>query len=135
MTTDELLKVLVAANTAEEAIAAVERFTEANTSASWTPVGGRRNNCGPIEASSNPARALVERVTNAVDAVLDFEFVKHAGKPACQSPREAATAWLNVPEDGLSAMEAKDRRRIAQRVTVIRTNELQSWLVGEYLRG
>ncbi|QOJ01337.1 MAG: hypothetical protein HRU70_12920 [Phycisphaeraceae bacterium] len=118
MTTDELLKVLVAANTAEEAIAAVERFAEANTSTSWTPVGGRRNNCGPIEASANPARALVERVTNAVDAVLDFEFVKHAGKPACQSPREAATAWLNVPEDGLSAMEAKDRRRIAQRVTV-----------------
>ncbi|MEL7240302.1 MAG: hypothetical protein AAGK78_15700, partial [Planctomycetota bacterium] len=81
-------------------------------------VGDRPNNRGVIEVSSNPGRAVVERVTNAIDAVLDAEFVAHDGKPAVGSPREAATTWLNVPDDGLSGMTAAERRKLAKRVTV-----------------
>ncbi len=40
----------------------------------WTPVGGKRNNRGPIEGSSDPAEALNERITNAIDAILEREW-------------------------------------------------------------
>lgn len=118
MSVEELLRALVGAQTAEQAIEAVDTFVDHNPDTEWKPIGGRPNNRGVIEMSANPGRALVERVTNAVDAVLDAEFDRHGGKPECRSPRQAAAAWLNVPEDGLSAMSASDRRRLARRVTV-----------------
>lgn len=118
MTNTELLDALLSAENAEQVEAAVQRFVEATPDAKWVPVGDRPNNRGVIEVSSNPGRAVVERVTNAIDAVLDAEFVAHGGKPAVGSPREAATTWLNVPDEGLSGMTAPERRKLAKRVTV-----------------
>lgn len=118
MSTDELLKAIVDAETTSTALAAVEQFVAANPAAKWAPIGGRPNNRGIIEVSSNPGRAVVERVTNAIDAVLDAEHDKHGGRPACQSPRQAASAWLNVPENGLSAMTQAERQALAKLVTV-----------------
>lgn len=113
MTTAKLLTGLLKVQSSGEAKALVQKFMQANPSAKWAPVGGRENNRGTIEVSSNPGRALVERVTNAIDAVLDAEHVRHGGKPACTSPREAAQSWLNVPSDGLSAMTTNQRRQLA----------------------
>jgi hypothetical protein len=118
MTADELLRSLLVAETAEDVLQLVDRFIEADPAASWAPVGGRPNNRGIIEVSANPGRALVERVTNAVDAVLDAQYIRHSGTPTVESPREAASAWLNVPDAGLSGMSAAERRRLAQNVTV-----------------
>lgn len=118
MTSAELLQELLGAETGEQVTHALHRFTESTRDIAWLPVGGRQNNRGIIEVSSNPGRAVVERVTNAIDAVLDAEFVRHGGKPPVDSPREAATAWLNVPDDGLSGMSTGDRRKLAKRVTV-----------------
>jgi hypothetical protein len=118
MTAEELLRSLVSTDTIIGAQNVVARFVEANPQAAWTPVGGRPNNRGIIEVSANSGRAIVERVTNAIDAVLDAEFQKHEGKPDCQSPRQAASTWLNVPDDGLSAMSQGDRRTLARLVTV-----------------
>lgn len=84
----------------------------------WFPVGMRRNNSGVIEVSANTGRALVERVTNAIDAVLEMENRRRGGIPLCRSPREAARAWLNVPDEGLSAMTPRERQQLANRVTV-----------------
>ncbi len=118
MTNADLLAALLQAENEAQVDNAANRFMEATPEARWVPVGGRPNNRGVIEVSSNPGRAVVERVTNAIDAVLDAEFVSHDGKPAVTSPREAATTWLNVPDDGLSNMTPAERRKLAKRVTV-----------------
>lgn len=118
MTNAELLEMLLKSEDLDQVLSAVERFVEATPNAAWLPVGARPNNRGIIEVSSNPGRAVVERVTNAIDAVLDAEFISHDGKPAVSSPQEAATSWLNVPEDGLSGMTPSERRKLAKRVTV-----------------
>lgn len=118
MSVEELLKALVGAESVDEAENTVSHFTAATPEAAWVAVGGRPNNRGIIEVSANPGRAVVERVTNAIDAVLDAEFQRHDGKPDCRSPRQAASAWLNVPDDGLSAMSAVERRKLAKLVTV-----------------
>jgi len=84
----------------------------------WVAIGGKENNRGVIEVSTDPGRSLVERITNGIDAILEAEHLAHGGKPDCRSPREAATAWLNVPAHGLSGMTTSERRQIAKRVVV-----------------
>lgn len=97
---------------------ALERAERVGLIGSWVPLGGRRNNRGTVEVSSDPGRAVIERITNAIDAVLESEFVRHSGQPDCRSPHEAAEAWLGVPRHGLSGLTPGERRRLARRVTV-----------------
>jgi hypothetical protein len=118
VTTRDLLNALLVAKNDSEAAAAVQRFVQFHGEAArWVPLG-RSNNRGTVEASSDPGRSLVERMTNGIDAVLEAEHDAHKGVPDCRSPKEAAAAWLNVPEAGLSAMTPAQRRALAQRVTV-----------------
>jgi hypothetical protein len=84
----------------------------------FVPVGNRENNKGIIEVGNDPGRCLIERVTNASDAVLEHEFVRHSGVPVCNSPRDASHAWLEVPAQGLSQLSPARRRELARRVTV-----------------
>lgn len=115
----EFLNVLRTATSVSEVEAAIAEFEEQNLGhCQWVPFGNRENNRGTIEASADPGRSLVERLTNGIDAVLEDEHEKHNGIPACRSPKEAATAWLNVPSGGLSDVSTTERRRLAQRVTI-----------------
>ncbi len=83
-------------------------------SVSLVPIGGRPNNSGAIEVATDPGRSLIERVTNAHDALLELQYERHNGKPPCSTPREAATAWLGVPEnEGLAGLSNKQRQDVA----------------------
>ncbi len=84
----------------------------------WRHVGGKENNRGPIEVSADTGRSLVERLTNGIDAVLEAEYERHRGVPDCRSPRQAAMAWLDVSDRGLSDMTPAQRQAIAKRVTI-----------------
>jgi hypothetical protein len=115
MKANEYLGALLEATSLMQARLATESFVRANnTQVSWTPVGGRPNNRGVIEVSADPGRSLVERLTNAVDAVLEAEHRLHGGRPECNSPKEAALAWLNVPLSGLGSLLPTDRRMLAE---------------------
>jgi len=119
MTTKEFCLALLSAVTTAEVENILEKFREMHIDEiEWFPVGGRQNNRGIIELSRDPGRALVERLTNGIDAVLEAEFEKHKGKPVCSYPKEAATAWLNVSPKGLSEMTPQQRRLLAQRVMI-----------------
>ena len=78
------------------------------------PVGGRENNLGNIAIGSDTGKGVVERLTNAIDAVLELEHNKHNGIPRCRSPQEAATSWLRVPAKGLYLLSAAARLDLAQ---------------------
>lgn len=118
MTPGQLLEVLLGAENEDQVAAAIQRFEAFHGNAArWVPLG-RSNNRGTVEASSDPGRSLVERLTNGIDAVLEAEWDAHRGVPDCRSPKEAATAWLNVPDGGLSEMTPGQRRTLAQRVTI-----------------
>ncbi len=118
MKLDELFKRFSIGEDIDVLSSALEKFVSENRDADWHPIGDKINNKGPIEVSADPGRALVERVTNAADAVLELEHHKHNGQPECRSPREAATAWLNVPNEGLSKLSTAERRSLAQKVKV-----------------
>jgi len=114
-----LFRALLAASTKADVGIALDAFEVANGErAAWVPIGGRENNRGPIEVSADPGRSLVERVTNAIDAILEAECERRSGIPDCRTPRQAATAWLGIPEHGLYEMTPAERQRLAHRVTV-----------------
>ena len=55
----------------------------------WVPLGGRDNNAGSINLAVDPGQALVERVTNEMDALIELAF-ETSGKPTgLTSPRDA----------------------------------------------
>jgi hypothetical protein len=116
MIATEFCKALRSAANVSQADAALAAFMSQN-SVRWIPFG-RENNRGTIEVSSDPARSAVERLTNGIDAVIELEYQRHTGLPICRSPREAAVAWLGVPDAGLSGMTPAQRRALAQRVTI-----------------
>lgn len=119
MTQDEFFTALFQADNVANVEAVLDTFLRSNSNSQlWVPVGGRENNRGTIEASGDPGRSLVERLTNGIDAVLEAEYELHSGLPDCRSPKEAAVAWLNVPDGGLSEMTPVQRRGLAHRVAM-----------------
>lgn len=117
MTVEEFFNAAISALSIVEIDLAIDSFEQANPSIAWIPVG-RENNRGAIEASADPGRSLVERLTNGIDAILEGEHETHGGIPDCRSPKEAAMAWLAVPENGLSELTTSRRRDLSKRVTV-----------------
>jgi hypothetical protein len=81
----------------------------------WRPVGDNEANYGLINIGSDPGAALVERVTNAIDAVIERESLRHLGSrprsavPA--SPREAAELWFGVPGGRVSNLSDPAKRQ------------------------
>jgi len=120
MNTRDLYNALMAANSVAELEKAIAEYTSGNGAAvTEVPVGRRPNNRGAIEVATDPGRSLIERVTNAHDAILELEHDLHGGKPQCRTPREAASAWLGVPEkEGLSGLTNKERQDLALKTVV-----------------
>lgn len=85
---------------------------------SWRPVGDRPNNIGTIRMGSDPALALVERVTNAMDDLLELGRSQNPSDSP-KSPREAAQLWYQVPKTGLADMLNDPRRQLGERIRVI----------------
>jgi hypothetical protein len=90
---------------------------------SWTPVGGREGNYGLINIGSDPGYAFIERVTNAIDAVIEREAVRHRGKSGGlivvpSTPREATEQWLGVPAGRTKNLSIRQRQALADNVVV-----------------
>lgn len=114
-----LFDALLTASTKGQVAVALDTFEAANRArTAWAPIGGKENNRGPIEISADPGRSLVERLTNGIDAILEAEYEQHHGTPDCRSPRQAAMAWLGIPDHGLYEMTPAERQRVARRVTI-----------------
>jgi hypothetical protein len=112
----DLAKSLWAARTVADVDDLIQKSTKIYGGINLLPVGGRPNNAGIIEVSSDPALASVERITNAMDAVLEFYAAKGGEIP--KSPREAAQKWLGIPSGGIKNLDNTQRRAIAENVSV-----------------
>lgn len=93
----------------------------------WKPVGDNDNNLAIINLGSDPAAGVVERITNAFDAVLELEWLQR-GQPAhLMSPRAAVAEWFGIPDGRLANVtdvRAEPFSTLTDRVTVtIRESE------------
>jgi hypothetical protein len=67
---------------------------------------------------SDPGLALVERVTNGIDAVVNLAAQRQGNVSEVRTPREAALAWFNVSTGGFNALTAGQRRSLGLMVRV-----------------
>lgn len=93
----------------------LEKFSDAN----WLPYGGIENNFGIIGAQQADAlAALVEKIVNAIDAVLMRECFSRNLDPrsnlAPRSMREAAEQFLGIPEGNLARLTTSERTALAE---------------------
>jgi hypothetical protein len=82
-------------------------------------LGDRENNAGTVQMASNPYSAIVERVTNGNDSMLELQAEQNHSNNMPATPREAATRWFGVPKTGINDLTKDERRSLAENVRVI----------------
>lgn len=90
----ELFLLLFNAATEEDIQKIIEQNPETFSLNNWFPVGGNESNYGIIEnQQSNPIAALVEKVTNSIDAILTKKCLESGVQPdSHQAPRSMEEA-------------------------------------------
>ena len=126
----KLFKQLLEANTAKEVTDLLETLID-NYNVSWTPVGGYKDNIATINIGTDPAAGLAERITNAIDAVIELEWQKQ-GKPTdIVSPRTASENWFNLKDGKLRSIDnASDKKiqELARKIKVtLRDSERENY--------
>jgi hypothetical protein len=118
----ELLTRLSKAETLQEARSIV-RELEQRFLYTWRAVGDNEANYGLINIGSDPGHALIERVTNALDSVIEAEALRRSGKkgrdalPA--SPREAVEMWFGIPGGRVANLgDPQKRQPFADKVVI-----------------
>lgn len=77
-------------------------------------VGGRKNNLATINIGTDPASGVTERITNAIDAVLEKEW-KQKEKPSdIKSPRRASELWYGIESGKISKIANPHDKRLKE---------------------
>src|SRR5438128_7238866 len=75
----------------------------------WRALGDREGNYGSVNIGSDPGHAFVERVTNALDAIIEREALRRVPRGKLKrdpsSPREAVEDWFGVPGGRVANLE------------------------------
>ncbi len=94
----------------------------------WHPIGDTENNFGIIESQGkNPERALVEKITNSIDAVLIRECKKRGTNPESSNAPKSIKAALNdffgIIDNDLSGLSEDKKDLLASLIYVIAENK------------
>jgi hypothetical protein len=108
-TNKSLSKEQVKAVESAKSVGDVEALLAAAGEHHWRDLGDRPGNAATVQIASNPASALIERVTNGIDGMLELEAEFHPGSLP-ESPRLAAREWFGVPRKGLAELPDKERK-------------------------
>ena len=68
----------------------------------WLPLGGRANNAGSVNLATDPGQALVERITNALDAHIELQYERLGRPQGLESPRSAVSRLWGLGTGRLS---------------------------------
>src|SRR6056297_1929029 len=94
----------------------------------WRYYGDRENNFGEIgNQQSDPAAALVEKITNSIDAKLMSEVLSKnidpEGDNAPKSIIEAQEEFFNITSGNLANLTARERTTIAQNIALVASGD------------
>ena len=98
MNSKQLFHLLYEAKNEQQVSAIIERYPDVFASKNWKPLGGNKGNIGTVESQqSNATAALVEKITNSVDAILMKKCLESGVDPkSSTAPRsmEQAVEWF-----------------------------------------
>src|SRR5450631_1505929 len=85
----------------------------------WMPLGEKEGNFGLVNIGSDPGFAFIERITNALDALIDEAAcrVPPAVVAELSSPRAAVAALFAIPEGRTIHLAPERQAQIAREVT------------------
>lgn len=114
-----------------------------DTSEYWKPYGGNTNNAGTFEnQQSSPENALVEKLTNSIDAILMKECMIRGIQPkdktsssVPQTINAATKMFFNVDDGKWENINPAERNRIAQNIQIILTGSKKTPNVAIYDNG
>lgn len=117
---------LLRAETEEEVIGTVKDHGYWEDRSAWKPYGDMPNNRSIVgNQQSSSVAALVEKLVNAIDAILMAEcFRKGIDPKSSQAPksmREAAEVYFGIKEGRIQSIDPSERRRFAERIQLVAT--------------
>lgn len=128
--TEKIFQQLLNANTAKEVTDLLEILIE-DYNVDWAPVGGYKDNIATINIGTDPAAGLAERITNAIDAVIDLEWRNQDKPQDIKSPRTASENWFKITEGKLRTIKnASDKKiqELARKIKVtLRDSERENY--------
>jgi hypothetical protein len=78
----------------------------------WRPVGGNDNNLAIIGIGSDPAAGVIERVTNAIDSIIELEWMTRGQPPNITYPRLAVEKWFGIKGGRLTGYKSADLKKL-----------------------
>jgi hypothetical protein len=100
----------------------VEEILAAVPDQAWRPLGGKPNNHPLVNALSDSGDALVERVTNGMDALIEREVLR-SGRKDLQSPRHAVDVLFGIPSGHVVGVTDEGVRRAMASSLVVTVRE------------
>ncbi|MDF0716995.1 hypothetical protein PY092_12605 [Muricauda sp. 334s03] len=96
----------------------------------WKPYGGNKGNFGTFESQQNhPVPALIEKITNSIDATLIKECkligLDPKSSEAPKSMNEAVELFYGVKNGEIGELTNTERRELAENIQVIATGDKQ----------
>ena len=117
----QLFNKLYSADTEDSVDKIVRAYPDIFKSENWLPLGKNENNFGVIEnQQSNPIAALIEKITNAIDAVLMKKCLESGIDPKSDSaPRSMEEAKVKFFADHRDWDLSQTRSRQAENIQII----------------
>lgn len=99
--------------------------------ANWSPYGGNRGNFGTFESQqNNPVPALVEKITNSIDATLIKECILSGIDPkspsAPKTMTEAVELFYGIENGEIGKLSPLERRNLAENIQLIAVGDKKS---------
>lgn len=122
-----ILQKIILAKTENEITALIEQYPDIFNQKNWKPIGAQENNFGTIEAQGKYSeRAMVEKITNSIDAVLLREARARGIDPdsedAPKSIPQALEMFFDIEMGDLSTLSRSKKDELASQIYVIAEN-------------
>jgi hypothetical protein len=104
MIEERIFPMLLKANTSsdiDEIISNIKNEIE------WVPLGGKISNSGPIQIGSEPYDGITERITNAIDAMIELNVELNPEYKQIKNPRNAIEKIYGIKEGNLRYAEGQ----------------------------
>jgi hypothetical protein len=85
---------------------------------SWIPVGNNPDNYGPISTGADPFDGIAERITNAIDALIEAEVELKPELKACSTPRQAVHRIYSIQDGNLRWASDEEIGHLAANISI-----------------
>lgn len=111
-------------NTEDEVSSIIEKHSIFSVPNSWKPYGGAKGNFGTFESQQNhPVPALIEKITNSIDAMLIKEcLLKVIDPKSSKAPKTMSSAvelFYGVNNGEIGELTQTERRILGENIQLI----------------